>query len=273
VSDDWTLALTAWNWEPTVLAGVALLAAGYLVLTGPQRWRFPGSSAPSRSQTACFMSGLLVILFALVSPLDTLGDEYLFSAHMIQHLLITFVGPPLLLAGTPGWLLRPALSRPALFRLARFFTNPLLAFAVFNGNFMAWHVPALYSLTLENELLHVVEHLLFMATAVLAWWPILSPLDEMPRLPYPAQILFLFFQMLPMTLLGAMITFAPEPLYPHYVDAPRLFGASIIADQEGAGLLMWMPGGMIYLLAVTVIFFKWVGKEEEPYDRRIVPRT
>jgi putative membrane protein len=208
------------------------------------------------------MGGLLVILFALVSPLDVLGDEYLFSAHMTQHLLITLVGPPLLLAGTPGWLLRPVLAWPAIARLARFLTNPLVAFAVFNGTLMFWHLQSTYELTFVNEAVHVIEHLTFMAAGVIAWWQILSPLSELPRLSYPMQLLFLFFQTFPMTLLSAMIAFAPAPLYAVYAEAPRLFGMSVMVDQEMAGLIMWMPGGMIYLAAMSVVFFKWTRKEE-----------
>ena len=262
----WRVALTAWNFAPSVLIGTALIAAGYLAALGPLRRRFVHSEPERPAQTRWFMLGLLVIFFALVSPLDVISDEYLLSAHMIQHILLTLVGPPLLLIGLPAWMLRPFLSQPVINRATHILTNPVLAFSLFNGVFLIWHVPALYEAAMENELVHVIEHLSFMATAVLAWWPILSPLPEFPRLPYPAQVLFLFLQSLPTTLLGALVTFAPEPLYPAYISAERVFSISVLTDQELAGLIMWMPGGMIYLVALTLIFFQWMRKNEQPYD-------
>jgi cytochrome c oxidase assembly factor CtaG len=270
MSEGTWLTLHAWNWAPSVLIGVALLAAGYLAATGPLRWRFPGSEPVTRRQTTWFMLGLFVILFALVSPLDFIGDNYLFSSHTIQHILLTLVGPPLLLLGTPGWLLRPVLSWPGMLRLARVLTMPLVAFALFNANFMLWHLPAPYEATLQNEWLHTFEHLLFMATGVILWWPIFSPLEELPRLSYPAQMLYLFMNTFPMTILSAFLTFAPSPLIATYADAPRLFGLTVMGDQELAGLIMWMPGGMIFLVALSAVFFKWAGTEEQPYDSKIV---
>lgn len=270
MSDDWRLALTAWVWWPSVVAGITTLTIAYLAAVGPLRERFPGSSPLSRSQVRWYLLGLGVILFALVSPLDVLGDEYLFSAHMTQHVLITLVAPPLLLLGTPGWLLRPALSLRGVALLARALTHPLVAFALFDANLIFWHLPALYDATLHSEPIHVAEHLLFMSAAVIAWWPILSPLAELPRLSYPRQILYLFLQALPMTVLSAVITFAPFPLYEAYIEAPRLFGLSVMADQEIAGLIMWMPGGMVYFVAMTIVFFRWTSREEHSLDGQAV---
>lgn len=255
-------ALTAWNWEPSVLIGVALLVGAYLCAIGPWRTRFRSSRPVKRTQSVRFLLGAFVILFALVSPLDRMGDEYLFSAHMVQHLLMTLVAPPLLLMGTPGWLLRPLMRHPLVMRMARFLTAPLVAFVLFNANFLAWHLPALYEATLHNEAIHIVEHLLFMATGVLNWWPILGGLAELPRLPYPGQLLYLVLETLPGAGLSALIVFSSSVLYPTYAAAPRLFGLSAITDQQIGGLIMWVPGGMVYLIALSVVFFAWLSHEE-----------
>jgi putative membrane protein len=255
-------ALSAWNWEPSVLLGVALLIAAYLAALGPYRSRFPGSQKVDRARVVTFLTGAFIMLFALVSPLDEIGDRYLFSVHMTQHLLLTLVAPPLMLIGTPGWLLRPLFRDPVILRAARFFTNPVVAFAFFNIDFVAWHIPSFYEATLQNETLHILEHLLFIGTAFLNWWPVLSPLPELPRLPAPAQILYLFAQALPATLLGGFIVFATEPLMPTYAAAPAIFGIDALNDQMISGMIMWMPGGMVYLIALSIVWFAWLDREE-----------
>ncbi len=255
-------ALSVWNLEPSILFGVALLIAAYLAAAGPFRTRFPSSTKVARARVFAFLLGAFILLFALISPLDEIGDRYLFSAHMTQHLLLTLVAPPLMLIGTPGWMLRPLLRDPVVLRAARALTNPLVAFALFNIDFIIWHLPPLYEATLQNNFIHIFEHLLFIGTAFLNWWPILSPLPELPRLPAPAQILYLFAQALPATILGAFIVFAPVPLYATYAAAPNIFGIDPMNDQQFSGLIMWMPGGMIYLLALSVVFFLWLDREE-----------
>jgi putative membrane protein len=167
-----------------------------------------------------------------------------------------------MLIGTPGWILRPLLRDPVILRAARFFTNPMVAFAIFNIDFVAWHIPAFYEATLQNSTLHIIEHLLFIGTAFLNWWPVLSPMPELPRLPAPAQILYLFAQALPATILGAFIVFAPQPLIPTYAAAPAIFGIDAASDQQFSGLIMWMPGGMVYLLALSIVWFVWLDREE-----------
>jgi cytochrome c oxidase assembly factor CtaG len=264
-------ALSTWNWEPSVLLGLALIIGAYLAALGPSRSRFRSSAPVERARVFAFLLGAFVMLFALVSPLDDIGDRYLFSAHMTQHLLLTLVAPPLMLIGTPGWMLRPLLRDPVILRAARFFTTPLIAFALFNVDFLVWHLPALYDATLHNQMLHIFEHLLFIVTAFLNWSPILSPLPELPRLPAPAQILYLFGQALPATILGAFIVFAPAPLMPTYAAAPPIFGINALNDQQFSGLIMWMPGGMVYLLALSIVWFTWIDGEERA-ERTPVPR-
>src|SRR5579871_2955405 len=141
--------LTQWDWEPSVLIGTAIVIGLYLYAIGPFAERH-GFERVSRGKALAFLLGVDIIFLSLVSPLDKLGDTYLFSAHMVQHLLLTIVGPPLMVIGTPEWFLRPIVRNRALFTTARFLTYPAVAFVLFNADFFVWHAPALYYATLIN---------------------------------------------------------------------------------------------------------------------------
>jgi putative membrane protein len=264
----WQVVLTGWNFEPTVILGLLALSAAYAYGIGPLRERHAWGERPARWRITAFFVGIGIAAFALLSPIDAIGDEYLFSVHMVQHLLLTMAVPPLLLLGTPGWLLRPLLRRPFVMRAARAVTYPLVAFTLFNVDFWIWHAPALYDLTLRNTSIHVFEHLTFLIFATINWMPILSPLpDELPRLPQPHQILYLFLSCQPMVLLGAGLTFAGSPLYTPYLGAPRIFGISAISDQQLGGLIMWIPGNFVYILVMSIIFFLWLSQQEADAQR------
>src|SRR5215467_12998417 len=188
----------------------------YLYAVGLLRKPYKLIDGVTRGHVISFYFGVLVIFFALVSPIDALGDRYLFSVHMVQHLLLTLVGPPLLLIGTPGVLLKP-LTRPrSVYLIARLLTTPFMAFFLFNADFWLWHIPALYDATLTNEGIHILEHVTFIVFGVINWWPMFSPLpEELPPLSTGGQILYLFLSGMPMVALGAGLTFA-GPLYAPY---------------------------------------------------------
>ncbi len=251
--------MTDWNLQPSLLLGITFLVGAYLAAIGPLRKNFPGAQPVSRARIASFLLGAFTIFLALVSPIDEIGDHYLFSVHMLQHLLLTLALPPLLLMGIPDWLLRPLLKISLVARLARFLTQPTIALALFNVVFAAYHIPTIYDFTLHNEPAHITAHLLLMVTATITWMPILSPLLELPRLSYPLQIFYLFLEAIPPTVLASLITFAGDVIYPTYAAAPRVFGISALEDQQEAGLVMWIPGTFVYLFALTIIFFKWFG--------------
>ena len=229
---------------------------------GPLRRRFGWAQGVGTGQVTIFLTGVLVLVVALLSPLHELGDNYLLSAHMAQHLLLTLVAPPLLLLGTPAWLLRPLLFSPRVVRVARFLTLPVVAFVLFNLVLVLWHVPALYDLTLRELGIHILEHLMFLVAGVIMWWPILSPLPEVPRSPYFVQMLYLFVQPTVPSILGAVITFSDGVLYSWYAEAPRVWDISAHTDQQIGGLIMWLPGGLAFLLALAVMFLIWASKEE-----------
>ncbi len=252
--------LTQWNWDPTIVVGAALIVGLYVYAIGPLRKRHRFEPA-SKGQVFAFLLGVGLMFLALVSPLDELGDSYLFSAHMVQHLFLTIVGPPLLLIGTPEWFVRPIVHNKALFAVARFFTYPAVAFVLFNADFFIWHAPALYNATLENQNIHIFEHLTFIIFGLLNWWPIFSPSKDLPRLSIGGQILYLFLSGMPVVLLGAGLTFAP-PLYAPYIAAPRVWGISAATDQQLGGLIMWVPGNIIFIIIMSVLFLRWMQKKD-----------
>jgi putative membrane protein len=173
-------------------------------------------------------------------------------------MLLVFAMPPLLLYGTPGWMLRPLLRDARLLQLGRVLTRPAGAFATFNLILVAWHLPPLYNLAMDQHPVHVLGHLAMMAGSVVLWWPILSPVDELPRAPYPVQLLYLFVVGLPMVMVAIFISMADDLLYPYYAAAPRVWAPlTPRIDQHLGGLIMWVPGGMVFLIALSVVFFRW----------------
>ena len=247
--------------HPEVVLAAALAAALY---ARALRW-----APATRGQAARFVGALVAVVLALNGPLHDLSDWYLFSAHMVQHIVLTLVAPPLLLSGLPpamaDALLRPVLARPVTAAIARTLTRPLPAFALYAAGLIVWHFPAPYNAALERHGWHIVEHAVFMVTATLGWWPILSPSRALPALPYAAQLLYLFVFGMPMTVVAAMIASAEQVLYPFYEAAPRITALTPLADQQLGGLIMWVPSGLIPLAAFTIVFFRWVAAEaDEP---------
>jgi len=251
-----------WDLHPSVVIGLALLGGLYAYLGG--------LAAPSRRIVA-FGGALVVLAVSLNGPLHNLSDGYLFSAHMVQHLALTLVFPPLLLYGTPAWVVRPLLGPAGVLRLARRATRPLVAGTLFSVPITLWHLPQFYEAALEQHPLHIVQHLVFIATAVVMWWPILAPVPELPRASYPTQLIYLFALGLPMSLAGALITLSERVLYPFYAAAPRVSSLTALADQQMGGLLMWVVGTIYLWVAASVVWFRWSAREESGDAERAVP--
>jgi putative membrane protein len=221
------------------------------------------ADGPTIAQRLAFVHALALLFFTLNGPLHDLSDYYLFSAHMVQHLILTLVVPPLLIFGTPGWMLRPLLRVRGLGRVAQVLTSTASAFLAFNIVLAAWHLPPMYNAALEFHPVHILQHLMFIATAVLMWWPLTSRLAELPRLAFPGQMLFCFLMVIPMSVVSIYIVMADSLLYPAYATAPRLWGVTPLADQQYGGLIMWIPGGVFFYAVMTVVFFRWVGRDAE----------
>jgi putative membrane protein len=251
-----------WDLHPSVMIGLVLLGGLYV--------SWGGLRAPRR-RVAAFGAALGVLGLALNGPLHNLSDSYLFSAHMAQHLVLTLAFPPLLLYGTPAWVVRPLLRPRWLIGFARWATRPLMAGILFSAPITLWHFPRFYQAALEHHPLHIVQHLAFIATAVIMWWPILSPVPEAPRASYPTQLVYLFLLGLPMSLAGAMITLAQTVLYPFYATALRVWDLSPLADQQLGGLMMWVVGTMYLWVAGGVVWFRWAAREERGEVEKAVP--
>jgi cytochrome c oxidase assembly factor CtaG len=257
----WWLSLSAWHTHPSVLLGCVALLAGYLAAL---RFHPPGSAL-------YYLAGVLVLLFALLSPLHTLGDSYLFSAHMLQHLLLVQVVPPLLLLGIPAALAQRVLNVPVLRAVEGALNQALPAWSIGIGALWVWHLPAFYNAALEHEGIHIAEHLCFLATATIFWWPIVGPLPER-RLAPLAAALYLFAAMVAGSVLGIILTFAPPGLYPTYLNpVDRLgivvllregWGLSPAIDQQLGGLLMWVPGNLVYFWACVAALARWYSAPE-----------
>lgn len=249
--------------HPSVVIGLVLLGGLYVFLGGLK--------APRRRVTA-FGASLVVLLVSLNGPLHDLSDSYLFSAHMVQHLILTLLFPPLFLYGLPAEVVRRVLRPPWLQSFGAWLVRPIMAAAIFTVPIALWHLPPFYEAAMRHHGLHIVQHLVFLTTSVIMWWPVLSPVPELPRASYPGQLLYLFLLGIPMSVVGAMITLADTPLYPFYVEAPRVWGLTPMADQQIGGLMMWVPGGLVFWLAMTVVWFRWSVREEQGDAEREVPR-
>jgi putative membrane protein len=257
---------TRWEFHPSTLIGVAALGLLYAWLLGPLRSRL-GAPAGTTGQRVAFGSALALILLVLNGPLHDLAEGYLFSAHMVQHLVLTLAVAPLLLAGVPGWVVERAIRPRAVAALGRFLTRPLIAFLLPSLVLGVWHFPGPYDAALASHAVHIPMHLTLLASAVMLWWPVLSPTAALPRLHPAGQLVYLFLLGFPMSLVGALISLAERPLYAGYLGAPRLFGLDVVGDQKLGGLIMWVPGMLVFWGAMTVVWFRWAAAEEREEGR------
>ncbi|HEV2147168.1 MAG TPA: cytochrome c oxidase assembly protein [Longimicrobiaceae bacterium] len=266
-----SFAWTEWRVYSDFMVGWLLLFAAYFLLIGPLRRRFPGARPVPPRKVASFVLAMAIIFLALQGPLHELSDYFLFSAHMVQHLVLILVMPPFLLYAIPDWMLRPAVNVRAIGKVARLLTFPLVAFALNNVIFLAWHFPGPYDLMMRDHGVHVAMHLMIMVTGTIMWWPVMSPLPELPRIAPPLQMMYLFVLGIPMMVTAALITFSRVELYTWYVEAPRIFPLSALDDQRLGGLIMWVPGALTIWVAITVVYFRWTHREvaeDEPSPER-----
>ena len=244
--------MNLWDWEPSVVAGCSVLAIAYIAIV--RRHGFV--------RAPYFLAGVALLLLDLVSPIDTLGDKYLFSAHVVQHFLLALVIPPLLLLGTPRWLAEAALQNATLRKLERLIGMPAVSWPLGVGTMLIWHVPALFNAALASDALHIFQHLSFLVTGTIFWWPVVGPLKDR-HLPALGAVSYLFGACVCCSLLGACLTFGPIGFYPAYLSPPEAnpFGLDPKSDQQLGGLLMWIPGCFVYLSAILSVLARWYGQE------------
>jgi putative membrane protein len=258
------MRLPAWepHWDAWLLV---------LVILGSYRWalarvgpRHAGRDErpASRRQVAFFTGGVLALWLASEWPIHDLAEHYLYSLHMVQHMLITLVAPPLLLLGTPAWLARIVLSPRPLRWAATRLTRPLIALLIFNTVIILSHWPVVVEYTLFHHPWHFAAHVVLFAASLIMWSPVIGVLPELPTLSYPGRMLYLFLQSVLPTVPASFLTFGHTVLYSFYEHVPRIWKPiSPLTDQLIAGLLMKLGGGAILWTGIAIVFFKWFNME------------
>lgn len=255
----------SWHPHPGVWLVVLALGGGYAYVlrrVGPNA--VPGGEPVATTRQKVFWY-LGVALLWLVSgwPIHDIAEESLFIFHMIEHLVIALGVAPLLLLGTPRWLAGKLLRSERVLAILRQLSRPLIAFFLFNAVLAALHVPAVVELMVTSSSGHFVIHGVLFASASIMWMPVLSPLQEIPRLRPPLTMLYLFAHSLIPTVPASFLTFTIRPLYRHYAEAARLWGIDPVTDQAVAGLIMKLAGGLFLWIVIAVIWFRWYRQEQE----------
>lgn len=268
--------ILSWNWTPGVL--LSLLLSAWIYTRG---WRRLQVLAPFKfplGRLFSFLGGLFAIFLAICSPIDAFGN-LLLQAHMVQHMILMMVVPPLLLFGFPylpfllglprsfvSGVLGPFLAWDFLKRVGRFLTHPIVCLGLFIFSTIFWHTPPLYELALRFPFWHEVEHACFLATSLLFWWPIIQPWPSRPQWPRWAMIPYLLVADLQNTALSAVLSFYDRVLYPSYLVVPRVGDISPLADQAAAGAIMWVPGSIAFLIPAALIAVQFLK------TRRVIPQ-
>jgi cytochrome c oxidase assembly factor CtaG len=261
--------LGAWSIQtPLVYVGLA----GLLYWLGGLGWR-RRRTAQDPLHTAAFVAGLGTIVLALDSPIDAYADQ-LFWVHMLQHVLLLTVAPPLILLGRPWprmWRALPLEARTKVARTLarehwtaplRALTRPLPAWVLFNATMVGWHIPAAYNATLTSGSIHQLEHALFFFTGLLFWARVIDPGPLRPKLEWPARLAYVIGAMVVGWLLAIALVLVPHPLYEHYAAlVARPGGISALTDQQLAGGVMWVLGSISYTVALLIGFYRWLGAD------------
>ena len=258
------VAFPSWTPHPDVWLLVGLFAAGYaiaVVRLGP-RWAPRGLPVVTRFQVTCWSLGVLAMWIASDYPVHDIAERYNFSVHMVQHLLLSMVVAPLLLLGTPAWLLRRVLAPRWLFQTVRTLSRFVPALLIFNIVLVFTHWPLIVNEALTSGWVHFLIHALLLVSSLIVWMPIVSPLPEIPRLAPVMQMLYLFAWSVVPTVPASFLTFGASPLYKFYEGVPHLFGLSTLEDQQAAGLIMKIGAGLLLWGVIAVVFFRWASEEE-----------
>jgi cytochrome c oxidase assembly factor CtaG len=258
----------SWSFHPQVVLAVAVAATAYGWRLHDLRLR-DGPSSRDVLRAVSFGAGLAVLLAALVSPIDSLGEERLFSVHMVQHILIMDVAPILLLLGLSRPLLRPLIRRlrPIEERLG-YFAHPVAALIVMVGAVWFWHLPALYELALENPWAHQLEHLTFLLGGLAFWWYVIEPVPPRHRLPGMWPVAYVAAAKLLLGGLGLVLAFAPSTFYETYENAVRTWGLTALEDQNVGGLVMMLEQSILLTAFFAFTFVRMLERSEQTQRRR-----
>jgi len=263
-----SIILTGWRFDPTIALPLAAAAVAWLWIVDRIDRSHPDNPVPI-PRTLSFLLGLFAIAFALQSGIE-LYDTTLLSIHMVQHLLLTMVGPPLILLGAPVTQLFRAASprgRRVILRVLHsppivFLTHPVTAWLSFTIAMWGSHFSPLFELSLEDPSVHVLEHVMYLVTALLFWYPVIGADPAPHRLPYPARGLYLLLQMAPSSFLAMALLFADAPLYRHYATLGSPYGIDALSDQQAAAAIMWIATDMMFIGAILLVVGAWMRAEE-----------
>ena len=261
----------AWRAHPEVwvlVGGLSYLYWYAVTKIGPKA--VPAGTAPvTIGQRMWFVAAMLTMWLASDWPVHDIGEQYLYSVHMFQHLVLTMVLPPMLLFATPEWLLRLILGHGLVEKVFMRLTRPIIATVIFNALFVFTHWPVMVNNAVQIGWLHFGLHVLLVLAALMMWMPVAGPLPER-RISYPAQMGYLFLQSVVPTVPAAALIMADGVVYTVYNKPYRLLGWSAVSDQQVAGLIMKLIGGFYLWTVILIIFFKWQKlKEAEPHARTV----
>lgn len=249
----------AWEAHPDVWWALGGLAAAYwwaLRSLGPRH--APGGVGATRRHKACFALGVVTLWVGADWPLHDIAEDYLYSVHMVQHLLFQLVAPPLLLLGIPAWMWRRLLSRRWLQTAWRLLTRPLNALALVAAFTAVMHLPVVVNTTAQVGWLHFLAHVAIVVIGVIMWWPVLSPLPEIGHASYPGRMAYLFAHSVLPTVPASFLTYTSSAFYRWYAEAPRLADwLTPVQDLQLAGLAMKILGGLLLWAVIAVLFFRW----------------
>ena len=256
-----------WLSTPAVLAPIGLLVFVYVRRFRAAR-REEGGRGAGWPQALAFVAGIFALLLAMASPIDGLAEDYLFSAHMVQHVLLGDIAPALLLLSLSRVIMRPATRR--LHKLERKlgpFASPWTGIALWLIFMYGWHIPALYDAALENPFVHLLEHITFFTAGVCVWWPLIQPVPMRRRLKGFETIGYIGGAKFGLAALGLYLTWTSTVFYPYYETVPRIWGLSAIADQNAGGAIMMVEQSITFVIALVFLFSKMLTQSEVDQQR------
>lgn len=250
--------LSLWRFDPLPLGATLAAVLLYGVGTGPLRRRLTNGPFPA-GKAALFYTGMGILTVMFMSPLHTLGEFFLLSAHMLTMMLVIFVVAPLVLLGLPGWLVAPVALHSAVKPLLRFLTRPAVNLVHFNLAFLIVHIPAALKLLMfSTDVLHYLTYFAILSSALLMWWPVMNPLPQaLPGPSFKGQLIYLVVLLFAHNPFSSVFSYASSLIYPWYAEAPRVFGLSPVQDQNIAGVLMGVVYMTALLIAAAVVFARW----------------
>lgn len=251
-----------WHTEPFLLLTILLPGWLYALAVGPWRGIFgPGQVFP-KAEAFKFFAGLTTIYLAVGSPLDSIGESFLFTAHMLQHMLLIYVAPVLLITGMPAWLTDGLLARsPRALKICRTLVHPAFGGAAFILFFSVWHFPELYVWALNDKSAHILEHWMMFLPACLMVWPVVTNSSALPRLRDGGLMVYGFALMIGDLPLWAFLIFGDDPIYRTYEFAPRICYLTPAQDQISGAIIMKVFNEGFSLLTMGCAFFRWAKRE------------